>query len=274
MGAPDLEIPTTAVKLFRGDVEIPEHIRKFTPDGLTLTSCQACRQASLGDAVCLTLETIGCTAAAITFGLVDQNQEYPLSGSRVYTDIMKAHAEKEVSFTPPSPKDFTDGSVYACRDAERQEFALFGEKDAGRYRDVATAGKAIKEMTVIQPPDTKAVFLYPRGPVFDDIIPDVIVMSIRPVELTRIVQAYQYNTGKRIEASMGGLRAVNSDLIVRPYLENKINISPYCLGARLIAQYEGDRLGIGMPTKIFQEIVKGMEDSSSGFPFHLYPDAI
>ena len=72
---------------------------------------------------------------------------------------------------------------------------------------------------------------------------------------------------------MGGLRVVNSDLIVRPYLEQKINVSTYCLGARLIAQFEADRLGIGLPYAMFEQTVQGMEDSQTGFPFQLYPGA-
>ena len=66
---------------------------------------------------------------------------------------------------------------------------------------------------------------------------------------------------------------VNSDLIVRPYLTQDINVSTYCLGARLIAEFEADRLGIGMPFSIYKEIVRGMEDSAGGFPFQLYPGA-
>ncbi len=274
MGAPDLDIPLTAVKFYRGDDKVPKYARKYEPKGLTLTCCQACRQSSFGDAVCLTLDNIGCVAAAITFGFVGENQSTPLTGPRVYTDIMKKQLENGDMFSPPSPKEFTDGIVYAFRDAGRKDFALFGEKDCGRYKDVATAKQAIKEMTAIQPPDTKAVFMFSRNFEIKDIVPDVIVMNVRPVELTRIIQAYQYNTGKRVEASMGGLRAVDSDLIVRPYLEQKINISPYCLGARIIAQYEADLLGIGIPIKDFQEIVVGMKDSSTGFPFNLYPDAL
>lgn len=72
---------------------------------------------------------------------------------------------------------------------------------------------------------------------------------------------------------MGGLRVVNSDLIVRPFLTGEINVSTYCLGARLIAQFEADRMGIGMPYKDFLTIAQGMKDSRTGFPFHLYPGA-
>ena len=72
---------------------------------------------------------------------------------------------------------------------------------------------------------------------------------------------------------MGGLRVVNSDLMVRPYLTQEMNISTYCLGARLIGQFEADRLGIGLPFGQFQEMVQGMKLSQGGFPFQLYPGA-
>jgi hypothetical protein len=41
----------------------------------------------------------------------------------------------------------------------------------------------------------------------------------------------------------------------------------------LIAEFEADRMGIGMPLSIFKDIVQGMEDSTGGFPFQLYPGA-
>lgn len=273
MGVPGLQIPFTAVKFFRGDDIIPETVLNCRPQGLTITSCQAAKQAGLGDGVCLTRETIGCVAAAITFGLVGKDEEDPLGGSRVYIDIMKEHYEKPKDFKPPSPMDFTSGKVYACKAAGREEFALFGKEDAGRYKDVETAQFAVSQMMAIQPPDTQAVFFFPYDLDEEDLIPDVVVLSVRPVELTRIIQAYQYNTGKRVIANMGGLRVVNSDLIVRPYLTQEMNVSTYCLGARLIAQYEGDRMGIGMPYSIFLEVSKGMKDSRTGFPFHQYPGA-
>ncbi len=273
MGVEGLTIPTTLVKFYKKGEEIPQEVLEYHTDHITLTSCQTTKQASLGDAICLTRQNIGCVAAAISLGLVDQNDQKPFEGPRVYTEIMREHTDNQAKFTPPTPHDFTEGVVYSCKDAGRPEFGLFGKEDVGRYKEVAIAKNAVAEMIAIQPAVMEAVFFY--SPEFEELelIPDVIICSIRPVELTRIIQAYQYNTGKRIEASMGGLRAVNSDLIARPYLTQKINISPYCLGARLIAQFEANRLGIGIPYAAFEEIVQGMEDSKTGFPFHLYPGA-
>ena len=273
MGVEKLKIPLTAVKFYKHRDDIPVQVMAHNPSTITLTSCQAVKQASLGDAVLLTLDNIGCVAAAISLGLVDENQNLPLGGSRVYTDLMHYQSELADSFEPPTPKEFTEGMVYACRAAGRPEFGLFGKEDSGRYKDVSTAKLAIADMTAIQPPIMKGVFLYSLDFEDIDLIPEVVVLNVRPVELTRIIQAYQYLTGRRVTASMGGLRVVNSDLIVRPYLTQDINISTYCLGARLIAQYEANRLGIGMPFEIFEVVVKGMKDSKTGFPFHLYPGA-
>lgn len=273
LGVKKASIPLTSVRFFRNNAEIPCPIYAHYPRDITFTSCQGAKMASLGDAILLTAENIGCIAAAISFGFVDQHQDTCMEGDRVYTDIMRKQTTSNVQFKPPSPKDFTDGIVYACQDSGHPEFGLFGENDSGRYQDLNTARRAISEMMAIQPPEMKGVFLYSEQFEDLDLIPDVVVLSVRPVELTRIVQAYQYKTGKRVIASMGGLRVVNSDLIVRPYLTQEINVSTYCLGARLIAQYEANRLGIGMPFRTFETIVDGMQKSKTGNPFSLYPSA-
>jgi len=273
MGVDGLEIPMAAVKFYRLEEEIPPLLLEYMPENISLTSCQANRQASLGDAVLISRENIGCIAAAITLGLVDQNEDRPLSGSRVYTDIMRDQSGLGSGFKPPTPKDFTDGTVYACRESGRTDFCLFGEADSGRFRTREIARKAMRDMAAIQPPVMKAVFFYSSE--FDemDLIPDVVTFSVRPVELTRLVQAYQYQTGKRISASMGAVRAVNADLIAQPYLTREINVSSYCIGARLIARYEPERLGMGIPFAAFEDLVRGMEDSRTGYPYHLYPGA-
>jgi uncharacterized protein (DUF169 family) len=272
-GVDDLAIPTACVKIYKQGDEIPAGVADYEPVGLTLTSCQSTRQATFGDSVLLTPKSIGCVAAAITFGLVDRNQDNPMGESLVYTDIMKSQASDDVEFVPPTPKDFSDGTVYACSAAGRPEFALFGDSDTGRYDSTQTAKRAMDDMMAIQPPTTQAVFLYALDFEDSDVEPDVVILSVRPVELTRLIQAYQFHTGKRVTASMGGLRVVNSDLIVRPYLTQEMNVSTYCLGARLIAEFEADRMGVGMPYAIFKEIVQGLEDSQGGFPFAAYPGA-
>ncbi len=273
LGVDGLDIPITAVKFFRHDDDIPSQVMDCCIDEITLTSCQATRQAALGDAVCLTRENIGCVAAAISFGLVGENETEPLQGHRAYTDIMLNQSDSGEPFIPPTPDEFSQGLVYACKDSKREDFCLFGKEDSGRYKSVEIAKQAIKDMLAIQPPVMKAVFFFALTFKDLEIVPDVIVLSVRPVELTKFISAYQFNTGKRVTASMGAVRVVNSDLIVRPYLTGEMNISTYCLGARLLAGFEADRLGIGMPINLFKEIVLALESSQTGHPFHLFPGA-
>lgn len=271
---PNLNIPATGVRFFPRDESIPNTVAAFAPDKLTLTSCQATKQAGLGDAVLLTLDNIGCIAAAISLGLVDQNQDQPLHGARVYTEIMHQQSNQGEHFHPPTPKDFTEGIVYACHNSGRSDFCLFGTHDQGRYYNQEIARNAVAGMMAIQPAIMHGIFFYPPDFTELELLPDLVVMSVRPVELTRFIQAHQYHTGKRWEMNIGGLRAVNSDLIARPYLTQQINISPYCLGARLIARYEPNRLGIGIPWREFVALVVGMEASQGGYPFFEYPGAI
>lgn len=274
MNVEGLDIPIAGVKFYKHGESIPGAVTDCVPDGVTLTSCQSARQAGFGDSVLLNAESIGCVAAAITFGLVDKHQAHPMGDSLVYTDVMKGQSGLGEDFQPPTPEDFTNGTVYACTAAGRPEFALFGDADSGRFQSREVAQRAMADMVAIQPPTTQAVFIFARD--FDDVEvePDVVVLAARPVELTRIIQAYQFQTGKRVTASMGGLRVVNSDLMVRPYLTQELNVSTYCLGARLIGQFEADRLGIGVPFGQFEQIVKGMKLSQGGFPFQLYPGAV
>jgi uncharacterized protein (DUF169 family) len=272
MNVEGLRLPFTAVKFYYYEDEIPKTVCDQFTDELTFTSCQAHRQSMLGDSLLLMKENVGCVAAAITFGLVDKDDPNPLNGSRVYTDIMKEQSGKGEEFAPPSPKDFTDGKVYACRDAGFQEYALFGEEDVGRMETVEKARRAIGEMLALQPAKTKGVFFY-SDEFETDVEPDVAIVSLRPVELTRVVGAWSFRTGERIVASMGAVRAVNSDLVVRPLLTGEINVAPYCVGARTIGEMDPNRMGVGMPFAKFQELTLALERSKTGYPFERFPGA-
>ena len=83
MGVEDLTIPTAGVKFYKQGDDIPAGVRGYEPQGLTLTSCQSTRQAGFGDSVLLTPKSIGCVAAAITFGLVDKDQDQAMGESLV-----------------------------------------------------------------------------------------------------------------------------------------------------------------------------------------------
>jgi uncharacterized protein (DUF169 family) len=142
MNVKDLDIPIVGVKFYKQGQTIPQGVTDCVPDGITLTSCQSARQAGFGDSVLLNTESIGCVAAAITFGLVDEHQQQPIGDSLVYTDVMTGQSGLGEEFQPPTPEDFTSGTVCACSAVSRSDFALFG---SGRFKTQDVAKRAISD---------------------------------------------------------------------------------------------------------------------------------
>ena len=90
-----------------------------------------------------------------------------MGDSLVYTDVMKGQSGLEEDFKPPTPKDFTEGTVYACTAAGRPDFALFGKNDSGRFQSPSyRSSQAMSDMMAIQPATTQAVFIYAKD--FDE----------------------------------------------------------------------------------------------------------
>jgi len=253
-------VQPVGVKLILKGREIPEGTK--TPEEYQgVPWCEAVRIAAMdGEVVVINKENVGCPASAIALGLVDQDQEEPLSGTRKYTDMME---------TTASPADFTNGLVYGCKASDNMQFALFGEGDTGRYETLGAALNAVSGMTSIQPDIMDAAVAYPAGKL--DIAPDVVILGLLPKQALRAIQGYNFLTGNRFLMSTIGIRAVCADLTAIPYLEQSLNGSLFCLGARAVGGWEGDLLGLGMPLSAFERMVTGMERSAGGFPYKAYP---
>ena len=223
--------------------------------------CEAVRiAATRNEVVVINKDNVGCPAAAISLGLVDQHQTEPLKGKRKYTDLMGKTA---------SPADFTHGLVYACRGSGNMQFALFGSDDTGRYETLGAALKAVSGMTAIQPAIMDAAVAYPAEKL--GIAPDVVIIAVKPKQALLAIQDLNFLTGNRFEMSTIGIRGVCADLTALPFLKQKINGSFFCLGARALGGWEGDLLGLGMPFSVFRTMVVGMEKSTGGFPYKAYP---
>lgn len=146
------QVQPVGIKLIPKGKKVPEGTR--TPEEYQgIPWCEAVRIASKKDeVVVINKNNVGCPAAAIALGLVDQYQGEPLKGKRNYTDLMSVAA---------SPADFTNGLVYACKDSGNMQFALLGSDDTGRYETLGAALNAISGMTAIQPEIMAAAVAYP-----------------------------------------------------------------------------------------------------------------
>ncbi|KAF5418819.1 MAG: hypothetical protein C5S49_01135 [Candidatus Methanogaster sp.] len=257
---PDSRVQPVGIKLIRKGQEIPAGTR--SPEEYQgVPWCEAVRIAAMdGEVVVIDKENVGCPAAAIALGLVDQYQGEPLFGTRKYTDMME---------TTASPADFTSGTVYGCKASDNMQFALFGEGDTGRYETLDAAKNAVAGMTSIQPDIMDAAVAYPAGTL--GVAPDVVILGLLPKQVLLAIQGYNFLTGNRFLMSTIGIRAVCADLTALPFLEQRLNGSFFCLGARAVGGWEGDLLGLGMPLSVFERMVTGMERSAGGFPYKAYP---
>jgi|LGVF01.1.fsa_nt_gb uncharacterized protein (DUF169 family) len=254
------QIRPVGVKLIAKGQEIP-HGTKASEEYQGICWCEALRIAGTKDeAVVINKDNVGCPAAAIALGLVDQYQKEPLGGKRKYTDLMSEAA---------SPADFTNGLVYACKDSGNMQFALFGKEDTGRYETLGAALKAVSGMTAIQPAIMDAAVAYPADKL--GMPPDVVIIALKPKQVLLAIQGYNFLFGGRFEMSTIGIRAVCADLTALPFLEQRLNGSFFCLGARALGGWGGDLLGLGMPFTVFRLMVIGMEKSAHGFPYKAYP---
>ncbi len=258
-GEHEWEVRPVGVKLIAKGKRVPEGAKAAEPG---MPWCEAVRIAATnGEAVVITKDNVGCPAAAIALGLVDQYQNEPLKGKRKYTDLMEE---------PASPADFTNGLVYACKDSGNMQFALFGSDDTGRYETLGAALRAVSGMTAIQPANMDAAVAYSADKLA--ITPDVVILAVTPKQALLAIQGYNFRAGNRFEMSTIGIRGVCADLTALPFLEQKLNGSFFCLGARAVGGWDGNLLGLGMPFLIFQTMVMGMEKSSPGFPYKAYPE--
>lgn len=222
--------------------------------------CGAVKLASEGECILITKDNIGCPAGAIALGLVSAKQDTILKGNRKYTSLMH---------TPATPKDFTEGLVYACKGANHMKFALFGDADTGRYQTLGAAKNAISGMVGLDEEVMDAVLAFPAHK--HNAEPDVVILGMTPKQALRCIQGYCYKSGDRVVFNTIGIRGVCADVTAYPYLKQKINASFFCLGARALSGWPGEQLTLGMPYHDFEKMIVGMEESRKGFPYKAYP---
>lgn len=259
-GMPDLpDVAAVGVTFVRrGEAPPPE----AAPLDMAYTWCYAVKQAAKGEVPLVTRETVGCVMAAIALGLVDEDEAEPLPGFRQYSQHMGA---------APAPADYKAGRVFGCAAAGRMDLALYGADDPGRFGSVEAARRAYDGMAKIQPACMDAVVAFPPEPELAGLVPDVVILALTPRETVRTVQALAFATGERFEMSTLGVGGFSVDLTAAPYVTGKPNGSFLCVGARVIARWDGGLNGLGLPWAHFLALVDGMEASAKGFPFARYP---
>lgn len=95
--------------------------------------------------------------------------------------------------------------------------------------------------------------------------PDIVIVVASSYNIMRMIQGHGYFNGYTNNLRTVGLQAVCQDLTSYPYKTEDINISLLCPGTRLVADWEMDEIGIGIPFKKWNEIVKGVIETTNPF---------
>ena len=88
--------------------------------------------------------------------------------------------------------------------------------------------------------------------------PDVIVMMTTALQSMRLVQGYEYYTGKKPQIDMGAMQGMCSELTVSPYLTGEMNVSVLCPSTRMLCKWSENDMGVGIPYELFEMITDGV----------------
>jgi uncharacterized protein (DUF169 family) len=95
--------------------------------------------------------------------------------------------------------------------------------------------------------------------------PDVVVVVGSSYNVMRMIQGHGYFNGYTNNLRTVGLQAVCQDLTTYPYNTKDINISLLCPGTRLVANWQAEEIGIGIPFDKWYEVVQGVVETTNPF---------
>lgn len=88
--------------------------------------------------------------------------------------------------------------------------------------------------------------------------PDVIIVMTNAMQSMRLVQGYEYFSGKKPQIDMGAMQGMCSELTVSPYLTGEMNVSVLCPSTRMLCKWDDNQMGVGIPYELFETIVEGV----------------
>lgn len=137
-----------------------------------------------------------------------------------------------------------------------------GRLKKGIYNSVETSKSVSDEMVFLEK-KPYGILIMPLED-FDE-NPDLIIVVGKSYPIMRLIQANAYKHGYTDNLKTVGLQAVCHDLTTYPYQTQDINISFLCPGTRLVADWEYDEMGIGIPFSKLFDIAEGLIKTTNPF---------
>lgn len=95
--------------------------------------------------------------------------------------------------------------------------------------------------------------------------PDLVIVVSKSYNIMRIIQGNGYFNGYTNNLKTVGLQAVCHDLTTYPYNTKDINITFLCPGTRLVADWQIDEIGMGIPFEKWFKVVEGIKETANPF---------
>lgn len=88
--------------------------------------------------------------------------------------------------------------------------------------------------------------------------PDIIILLCDSYQAMRLIQGFEYKTGRKPQIDMGAMQAMCSELTVSPYLSGEMNVSVMCPSTRMLCKWKPSDMAVGIPYELFADIVDGV----------------
>ena len=88
--------------------------------------------------------------------------------------------------------------------------------------------------------------------------PDVVIFVCKPYQAMRLSHGYAYHHGYANEIKLSGMQAICEECTSYPYENGCFNVSMMCSGTRMMAGWKDDEMGVGMPYRIFIDVLDGL----------------
>lgn len=127
-------------------------------------------------------------------------------------------------------------------------------RESGLYASYAVA-RNVNEHMVYIPYRHYGVMVAPLAEMEEA---DTVIILANARQVMRIMQGYAHQFGAPEHLSAFGTQAMCADLVSKPFMNNDINISLMCRGARLFAQCDDGELGVGLPIQMLERLTVGI----------------
>lgn len=148
------------------------------------------------------------------------------------------------------------GGSYAVGLREEPERTKSGRiyEHCGLYSSHAVARNVNESMTHI-PDRSYGIAMAPLEMMADA---DVVIILCTAKQAMRIIQGYTYIYGCAKQLSTVGNQAMCSDMCAKPFMNNDLNITFMCCGARINTKCDDGEMAIGMPIQKFKPVAEGV----------------